>query len=198
MHPIEAFDLLSILGSGNNENVIGTRESKWRQTPFQAIEMIRDPENNPMPDEDLARWSWIRNPLPPATEGPDFQVIRHELKLSDDDAWTKGYESWERLSLSGKERIRRISKNFMPAYNPFIRHIIRRTRRYLEESKNPETGESYLKEIKVKLHGEQRRDALILNAYLQEAFHEAEDFCTELSQRASERVLKDTASPEGR
>ena len=185
MHPIEAYDLLTIIGGGENENVIGTRESKWRQTPLQAIEMIRDPEHNPLPDENLERWGWIRNPLPPSTEGPDFQVIRRELKLSDDDAWTKGFESWERLSPSVKERVRRVSKTFMQNNNPFIRQIVRRTRRFLEETKNPETGESYLKEVKVKLYGEQQADALILNAYLREAFREAEDFCTELSLRAS-------------
>jgi superfamily II DNA or RNA helicase len=185
MHPIEAYDLLTILGGGENENVIGTRESKWRQAPLQAIEMIRDPEHNPLPEEDLERWGWIRNPLPPAAEGPNFQIIRRELKLDSDDAWTKGFESWERLSPPTKERIRRISKNFMQTNNPFIRYIVRRTRKYLEETKNPETGESYLKEVKVKLYGEQHSDALILNPYLQDAFHEAEDFCTALSLRAS-------------
>ena len=146
--------------------------------------MIQDPEHNPMPEADLERWAWIRNPLPPKEEGSDFQIIRHELKLSDDDAWTKGYESWEQLSPSGKDRIRRISRTFMQKHNPFIRNIIRRTRKFLENTKNPETGEPHLKPVKVILYGEQASDALLLNAYLREAFAEAEDFCTALSQRA--------------
>ncbi|GAB6284259.1 MAG: phospholipase D-like domain-containing protein [Methanoregula sp.] len=185
MHPIEAYDLLTILGGGENENVIGARDSKWRHAPFQAIEMIRDPEHNPLPEEDLERWGWIRNPLPPAAEGPDFQVIRRELKLTDDDAWTKGFEIWDRLSPPAKDRVRRISRNFMQNHNPFIRFIVRRTRKYLEDTKNPETDESYLKEVKVKLYGEQHANALTLNVYLQDAFREAEDFCTALSLRAS-------------
>ncbi len=184
MHPIEAYDLLSIIGGGQNETVLGIQDSHWRREPLLSIAMIRDSEHNPMPEEDLERWAWIRNPLPPKDEGPDFQIIRYELKLGDDDAWTKGYESWEQLSPSGKDRVRRISRNFMQKHNPFIRNIIRRTRKYLEETKNPETGESYLKPVKVKLYGEQAVDALSLNVYLQDAYHEAEDFCTALSQRA--------------
>jgi superfamily II DNA or RNA helicase len=184
MHPIEAYDLLSIIGGGQNETVLGIQDSHWRREPLVSIAMIQDPENNPMPEQDLERWAWIRNPLPPKDEGHDFQIIRYELKLSDDDAWTKGYESWERLTPSGRDRVRRLSRTFMQKHNPFIRYIIRRTRKYLEETKNPETGEPYLKPVKVVLYGERPADALLLNAYLHEAFQEAEDFCTALSQRA--------------
>ena len=43
---------------------------------------------------------------------------------------------------------------FVEQANPFIRHIVLRTREYLETTLDPETGEPFLKPVQVRLHGE--------------------------------------------
>ncbi len=72
---------------------------------------------------------------------------------------------------------------FLSQHNPFIRHIVRRSRKYLEETKDPSTGEPYLKPITVELLGERGEDAIRLPLYLREAYTLAENFCQQLSQR---------------
>lgn len=73
--------------------------------------------------------------------------------------------------------------NYGREFNPFILHIIRRTRAYLENTIDPATGEPYLQPVKVKLFGEQREEAIILPLYFQRAYTLAEEFCTALSAR---------------
>ena len=72
---------------------------------------------------------------------------------------------------------------FLDQHNPFIRHIVRRSRKYLEETRDPETGEPYLKPIKVELLGETEADAIKLPLYLREAYSLAEEFCQKLAAR---------------
>jgi hypothetical protein len=67
--------------------------------------------------------------------------------------------------------------------NPFIRHIVLRTRDYLETTHDPETGEPYLKPVRVNLFGERDLDAIQLPPFLQEAYAHAEAFCRLLGQR---------------
>ena len=76
-----------------------------------------------------------------------------------------------------------LSRGFYEHYNPYIRHVVRREREYLENTINPDTGESYLQEIKVELLGENDEDALILSTYLKEAYEYAEEFCKKLGIR---------------
>ena len=67
-------------------------------------------------------------------------------------------------------------------HNSFIRHIVRRTRQYLEETRDA-SGEPYLKPIEVHLHGEDDAEAITLPAYLGGAYHAAEEFTQLLSGR---------------
>ena len=67
--------------------------------------------------------------------------------------------------------------------NPFIRHIVRRTRDFLENTIDPSTGEPYLKPVRVVLFGEGTLDALSLPPYLQDAYDAAEIFCSLLGKR---------------
>ena len=71
----------------------------------------------------------------------------------------------------------------MAEINPFILHIIRRTRAYLESTIDPATGEPYLQPVKVKLFGEHPHEAIVLPLYFQTAYTLAEEFCTALSSR---------------
>ena len=52
-----------------------------------------------------------------------------------------------------KPRVRQMFPRFLSQHNPFIRHIVRRSRKYLEETKDPETNEPCLKPIAVELLG---------------------------------------------
>ncbi|WP_051273321.1 helicase-related protein [Desulfotruncus alcoholivorax] len=74
-------------------------------------------------------------------------------------------------------------KTFAQNHNPFIRHIIRRTRDYLENTIDLETGEPYLKKVEVELFGEKDEDAIRLPAYLRDAYGLAEEFCELLGNR---------------
>lgn len=53
---------------------------------------------------------------------------------------------YDQLSRPQKNRIRLIyhDDDFIRNHNPYIRTIVRRTRDYLENNNNPDTGEPYL------------------------------------------------------
>ncbi len=181
LYPIEAWDLLNILASGNNESVLGNIMSNWRRYTERSLNLVLSKED--LPKDDLELWGWIRNPFPSSTESIDFEIIRRSLRISDDVACVSGSE-WDRLEEPDKARLRRLARNFIQDHNPFIRHIIRRTRDFLENKINPETNEPYLKPIKVRLLGEEDCDALSLPPYLKEAYNLAEEFCHVFSKRA--------------
>lgn len=178
INPIEAWDLLDVL-SRENDYVLGNIWSNWRNAT-RALSLVMG--RSDLPDDDLELWSWIRNPLPPADEHLDFQIIRRLLRMQDNE-FIAPPEAWEKMGEPGRSRIRRVAKTFARNHNPFIRHIIRRTRDYLEESIDPETGEPYLKKVEVELFGEKDEDAIRLPAYLRDAYSLAEEFCELLGNR---------------
>ena len=185
LYPVEAWDLLNVLGhreagQQENDNVLGNTWSHWRRRPSETISVVLGTESLPPDDREL--WSWIRNPLPPATEHRDFQILRRTLDMGPADAVADG-DAWDRLDAPDKARVRRIRDRFGREHNPFIRHIVRRTRGYLEQTVDPMTGEPYLERIAVKLFGEEEEEAIHLPAYLQSAYGAAEDFCDALGQR---------------
>lgn len=180
IYPIEAWDLLNILASGNNESVLGNMMSHWRHAE-RSLNQVLGKED--FPTEPVEQWTWIRNPLPPSTENRDFEIIRRSLNIGDDVTYVSGSD-WEKLREPDKARIRNISRNFIKNHNPFIRYIVRRTRDFLENKINPETNEPYLKPIKIRLLGEEDRDALALTPYLKDAYNLAEEFCHTFSKRA--------------
>uniref|UniRef100_A0A831UAK0 Helicase SNF2 n=1 Tax=Geobacter metallireducens TaxID=28232 RepID=A0A831UAK0_GEOME len=185
LHPVEAWDLLDALSRGA-EKVLGGASSRWRNAQA-AIELVMG--ERPLPDDDLEMWEWLRNPFPPATEGNDYTILRRSLGLGDEQAIAPG-SRFQNLSPADRSRMRRMFRAYVEEHNPFIRHIIRRTRAYLEETINPETGEPYLKPVRVRLHGEGKDDALRLPLFLQDAYHHAEEFCQLLAQRMNSGFLK--------
>jgi len=178
MYPVEAWDLISVLAIGNDA-VLGTDWSNWRRAN-EALAMAMGQAE--LPEDDQDRWRWIRNPLPPGSEAIDFKNIRRTLKASDEVAVVPG-DAWSKLRQPDKDRIRRLARDFGPHHNPFIRHIVRRTRDYLETTIEPETNEPYLKPVRVKLYGETPQDAIPLPLYLRDAYAIAEEFCELLGQR---------------
>jgi hypothetical protein len=181
MYPIEAWDLLHVLAQGC-DSVLGNQFSMWRKDPSRAINLIMGKES--LGPFDPENWDWIRNPFPPASEGEmTFGRIRRQLNMAADDYVIKP-EAIEELSGPDRRRIGRIiDDNFFANHNPFIRHIVRRTRDFLENTINPETGEKYLRKIEVELKGEDDEEAIVLPPYLKEAYSYAEEFCELLQKR---------------
>jgi hypothetical protein len=178
LRPVEAWDLLDVLSRGS-EAVLGGMWSKWRR-PEEALPLVMGME--PPPRDDLEMWQWIRTPLPPRAEHRDFDILRRSLEIPDEQVSANGSD-WDRLKSPDKARVRQMFPRFLSQHNPFIRHIVRRSRKYLEETKDPETNEPYLKPITVELLGERDDDAVKLPLYLQEAYAIAEEFCRTLAAR---------------
>ncbi len=182
MYPIESWDLLNIL-SQKNASVLGDRFSKWRTNSKKSLDLVmgRDKLNG----LSLDNWEWLRNPFPSKEEDMmTFGRIRRKLNM-DDDEFIISPDTLKTLRGTPEERkIGRIIQNgFIENHNPFIRHIIRRTRDFLENEIDPETNEPYLKKVEVKLLGENDNEAISLPLYLQEAYGHAEEFSRLLSKR---------------
>jgi superfamily II DNA or RNA helicase len=181
MYPIEAYDLLSILASDKNESVLGNKHSLWRREAFRSLHLIAGTE--PIPDDPMEIWSWMANPFPPGEEHIDYKIIRKSLKIPDDHAWIPG-SAYEDLIPPDQAKVQNLAKDFFLHHNPYIRHIVRRTREFLQQTLNLETNEPYLKPIQVKLFGEDPHDAILLPTYLHDAYDAAQQFCQLLGQRS--------------
>ncbi|MDK2821468.1 MAG: hypothetical protein PWP31_1433 [Clostridia bacterium] len=182
LYPIEAWDLLYILAQGSDE-VLGSNLSMWRKKPGKAIDYIMERDRLDRFDPEVI--DWIRNPFPPAHENPlTFGQIRKRLNMKDEDFIIRPEQIDAIKNTPVGRRIGRIiDDNFMTEHNPFIRHIVRRTRDFLENTINEETGEPYLKKIEVKLMGEDDEEAIVLPPYLRDAYQYAEQFCELLQKR---------------
>lgn len=178
MYPIEAWDLLNILSNGN-EHVLGNEYSPWRHQ-IEALDVVMG--NSSIGEDELEQWGWIRNPLPPSSENRNFELLRRSLRLPDSQAVVQG-DIWMKMREPDRERIRRLARDFGTEHNPFIQHIVRRNREYLENTIDPETNEPYLKPIKVNKYGESDSEAITLSPYLEDAYSIAKEFCKLLGQR---------------
>ncbi|MGH8020954.1 MAG: phospholipase D-like domain-containing anti-phage protein [Opitutaceae bacterium] len=178
--PVEAWDLLWILARGR-EHVLGNDFAKWHN-PAAALDLVNG--NELPPTDEIAWWDWVRNPLPPASEDERvFGVLRKALGMGEADAVAPG-EKFLELDGPNRQRVSRLRQTIPTAHHPFIRHIVRRTREFLETTINPETNEPYLKPVRVELLGEGDSDALTLPAYLLDAYKAAEAFCDSVKKRA--------------
>jgi hypothetical protein len=175
LYPIEAWDLVDTLAR-NNESVLGNGWSKWRK-PGPALHLVM--EEHALPEDEHDAWEWIRNPLPPAAESLDFSNLRRSLGADASVCVVRG-DAIDTLSQPDRARLRRIASTFVDEHNPFIRHIVRRTRQYLETTIDPETKEPYLKPVRVELFGERDEEAIALPGYLFDAYQKAEAFCSAL------------------
>ena len=178
LRPVEAWDLLDVLARGS-ESVLGGPWSRWRRAEA-ALDLFTG--RVPLPVADTEVWDWVRSPLPPRRESKDYEILRRSLGIGDQHVTANGSD-WERLGEPDRHRIRKSFRRFVDLHNPFIRHIVRRSRKYLEETIDPETNEPYLKPIRVELLGEGGADAIALPLYLQEAYDLAEEFCRALGER---------------
>ena len=179
LHPVEAYDLLNLL-SVTSDTVLGSSVSRWRHSK-RSLELVL--ERKPVPTEFVERWNWLRNPFPPRSEHKDFLILRDQLGLPDTAAYARG-NLINRLGPPEKQRINEVFTRFLKHHNPYLRHIVLRTREYLENTTNPETGEPYLKPIRVRLHGEAPGEQIELPPFLFEAYQCAEHYCDLLNEGA--------------
>ncbi|MCX7904286.1 MAG: phospholipase D-like domain-containing protein [Caloramator sp.] len=185
LHPIEAWDLLEIL-SQKNDSVLGSRYSKWRTQPERALNLLLG--NEEFDKFDISIIDWIRDPFPPGNEAEiNFAMIRKCAGMKEDEFIlsidviesmrnTPDYKKLESITNSDTIKL----------YNPFIRHIVRRTRDFLENTINPETNEPYLKKVEVKLFGESEEEAIVLPPYLKKAYGYAKEFSALLQKRVKD------------
>lgn len=178
LRPVEAWDLLDVLSRGDN-SVLGDDFSRWRR-PQQALALVM--QRDPLPAAENERWEWTRNPMPPRSEGMDFEILRRHLDVYDGISIVPG-GYFARLRQPDVQRMNRLFPRLMAEHNPFIRRIIRRTRHQLENQIDPSTQEPLLKRIEVELLGEDERDAIPLEGYFGDAYRLAEEFSQLLAKR---------------
>ncbi len=184
INPIEAFDLVHALALPNEATkVMGDKHSIWRKRPQTALDYVSGNADIPTMESEL--WEIVRNPFPQKSENNRrVEIIRNQLDIPD-DTFVLPQNLYSELRLSQRQKIKELyfDDNFIQTHNPYIRSIIRRTRKFLEETINQETGEYYLEKIEVKLFGENSEEALELMGYLYQAYSTAEEFCNLLSSR---------------
>ncbi|MCX5991388.1 MAG: phospholipase D-like domain-containing protein [Chloroflexi bacterium] len=178
IRPVEAWDLLDILSRGS-EAVLGGAWSEWHHAE-RALPLVLGTARQL--EDELDMWQWVRTPLPPSSEHRDFEILRRSLGMTDMEV-SAGGSDWDRLNPPDKARVHAMFPRFVDQHNPFIRHIVRRSRKYLEETIDPETGEPYLKPIRVELLGDRDEDAIRLPLFLRDAYQLAEEFCRQLGAR---------------
>ena len=184
IHPIELFDLVNALTlPADAEKVLGDLFSVWRRHPQTSLNYISG--NLKIPDSEIEMWEIVRNPFPKKNEKNwRINTIRNQIDISDDVSIFP-VDLYKKLKVPIKQKIKDLyfGDNFVQNHNPYIRTVIRRTRKFLEETINPETGDYFLEKIDVELFGEKNNEALELLGYLFQAYSIAEKFCEMLSAR---------------
>ncbi|PRX23243.1 helicase-like protein [Orenia metallireducens] len=176
LHPIELWDLLNVLSQGTDK-VLGSQNSFWRKKGKidEGLNLIKTNGEGLSPTE---KWRWIKNPFPPSNEGLNIQMLRVSEDIDDEVVvFPKGYNE---LEIHNKGYADFLMGDFFSLYNPYIRHVVRRERKYLENETNPKTGEPYLDKIEVEVIDEA---PLLLTGYMSEAYKYAEEFCEMISNR---------------
>lgn len=185
LHPVEAWDLLSILALGN-PSVLGDQHLRfgpwWR--PTECLDIATGVKQ--LPDHPGDAWNYIRAPVI-AEDEDSANVIREirdrfHMKAKD---WLLNPEDYGKIPIAFRRN--RIEGAWLDSYaehhNPLLRGIVRRTREYLENTTNPVTKQSFLPKVAVILYGETSGAALSLGPYLSDAYNEAENFCRLLAKR---------------
>ena len=161
---------------------MGDKFSRWHKEAQYSLNLISGESTLPYNEEVI--WSYIRNPFPGKSENNNnFKILRNQLDIKD-DTYVLPQDLYKQLDNRYKRRIEKIYEDdFITRYNPYIRCIVLRTREFLENTINPETGDYYLKKIEVVLLGEDNEEALELRGYLTDIYSYAERFCSLLGER---------------
>lgn len=180
LHPVEVWDLLDALAIGNEFVLGNTVASRWRRAQL-CLPVVTGEASLPESVEEF--WEWFRNPIPESWEHRTIEIVRRSLRMRDDQAVAPG-SALADLRQADIQRLRDLRKEYGAKYNPFIRHIVRRTREFLETEINPETNLPYLDPVEVRLLGEKPEEAIPLNDYLAQAYDLAGEFCELVGKRS--------------
>lgn len=180
LYPIEAFDLLSLLSIGN-DHVLGNDFSRWRYNRKSLFQWVMGKNEPQLEEEKLVEY--LRNPFPPAIEDErSFGQVRRFHDIPDSQA-VLSHSEWDSLRPLEKNALLDKEDTLFREHNPFLRHIIRRTRSFLENEIDPETGDTYLKKVEVELFGEEDHEVVLLEGTLLDAYQTTEEFCRVLAKR---------------
>lgn len=182
-HVGELWDLMNVLNAGARHVLGGPMNTDWMR-----VETARDLiTGERMIADEAGGWALVRNPLPPGKELSLFDQIRSELDIPKRDFTTdrSHVDLSEELRADFRDALRDRDKGltFFQRHNPFVRHIVLRKRRTLEEK-------GLLKRIAVDMHpivadavpGFQGR-ALVTSSAFDEAYAAAVAFGAALRQR---------------
>ena len=126
LHPVELWDLLNVL-SVNNEHVLGTQSSRWRQTEPVMFDILSGRGNI---TDVFKKWEYWKDPLPREEDSEVFRQVRTTLCLSDTTEGTTN-ASFDQLDALIKEDLQR---NELSDLNPFTTRVIKRSREKLEKA----------------------------------------------------------------
>lgn len=169
LHPMELWDLLSIL-SVNNPQVLGGSNSFWRLSDSPGIFDIVAGRKEI--DQAYDKWQYWRNPIPARLDASTevFDWIRHDLGLAvTDDMATNA-------DLDKLDPSRSFDLDFMSLreVNPFTQWVVKRSRDRLE-------AEGKLVKIEMVAFGDGQ--PILCSHSMEQAFELAEDFAKALHHR---------------
>ncbi|MCA9864492.1 MAG: DEAD/DEAH box helicase [Thermomicrobiales bacterium] len=196
LDPIEAFDLLDALNEGNWRVLGASPFAKWRNPPREGLEIIAGHAPRPTELDDL--WQWMRDPFPDPLE-VDVAGDHRNRPLRDNldrlgnpvdgklgkpirDA-QYAPDAYKRLNPADRGRLGRIADVYFDDLNPYLAHVVRRRREFLENQIDPATNEPFLPKVEVQLFGDRREDAIALPHELRQAYEAAEAFCEVVGAR---------------
>ncbi len=113
----ELWDLMRILNAGG-DFVLGRETlSKWVDWQ-KALPVVKGDET---PADERDAWEWLRNPLPPGEEDPNFASLRLQLGIPDNAFFTdRGFGS---LGFFEQQAVgETLAPAFYREHNPFVRH----------------------------------------------------------------------------
>ncbi|MEQ1490530.1 MAG: phospholipase D-like domain-containing anti-phage protein [Terricaulis sp.] len=181
-HVGELWDLMGVLNSGAPHVLGGPMATDWMKAETSR-ELVTGERH--ITDE-AGGWALIRNPLPPG-DVTLFDQVRTDLRVPGREFRTdKSYVDLSediREELRDELRKREHGLTFFQRHNPFVRHIVLRKRRVLEE-------EGLLKRIGVDVHPQEEQAvpgfqgrALVTSIAFDEAYRAAVAFGAALRQR---------------
>jgi superfamily II DNA or RNA helicase len=123
----DLWDLLSILDSGA-DHVLGKLGSAWRSAE-RVVPFLKGAES---PLDEREAWELLRNPLPPAEEGPTFASLRLHLDL--EAAVIHSDRAYPDLPVPVKMMLSSmLDPSAFQGCNPILRHTVLRRRDTLEQ-----------------------------------------------------------------
>ena len=177
----ELWDLMGVLGK-KADFVMGDSNSFWRN-PEMAIEVIT---GRHAIEERNEAWLWLRNPLPPEGENLTVSQIRNENEIDSHDF--EYYHDLDELKYDTREKLLWdcCDDTFFKNCNPFVRHIVLRKRKELEE-------QGLLEKVGVDVHPVKERSeqymsrfdgiGISTNTPFEVAYQKAEQYCKLLGKR---------------